>query len=472
MPWARPATATGTDMAQQHVGVALSGGGHRATMWGLGPLLYLVDAGKHGEVGALSSVSGGSILNGVVAHEVDFAQTTPEEFDTRMTRLVTHVADTGLFFWGPATNGYVLSVFALLGLGGLALLGAVVLVAVGGLTWPAGLALLAAVGLLWWAALWFERRSVVVDRALARTHFHTGGRPTPLSAVTRSVDQVMCATELQSAEHLYLAPGFVYSYRFGVGRPEDTALSTAVQASACLPGAFAPRRLPSERLGFTAAGPQRREVVLVDGGVYDNMADEWLVGLPARLARDPAPPVQCRDVDEVVVVNASSAVGWTPMRRLRFVLWSELSTLIRVNSVMYQVTTERRRSALVDDWDTAQRLGRGQRGALVHIAQTPYTVADAFKDSTRWPDRATRARAVLDLLGDSLDARQRWKDGAARSTAVPTVLRKLGRPATLGLLEHSYVLAMCNLHVLLGYPLLPLPGADRFTRLLTPTATS
>jgi hypothetical protein len=38
-------------------------GGHRATIWGLGVLLYLVDAGKHREVEVLSSVSGGSILN-------------------------------------------------------------------------------------------------------------------------------------------------------------------------------------------------------------------------------------------------------------------------------------------------------------------------------------------------------------------------------------------------------------------------
>jgi hypothetical protein len=459
-------------VARQHVGVAISGGGHRATMWGLGTLLYLVDAGKHREVGAVSSVSGGSILNGVVAHEVDLADTDPAEFDTRMSRLVTHVADTGLFFWGPATNGYVLSLFAVLAVGVLTLVAAVVLVAADGLTWLSGLVLAAAVLLLWLAALWFERRSVVVDRALARTHFTTGGRSTPLAAAARSVDQVMCATELQSGEHLYLAPGFVYSYRLGVGQPGATGLSTAVQASACLPGAFAPRRLASAQFGFTAAGPQRRGVVLVDGGVYDNMADQWLVGLPARLARDPAPPVRCRDVDEVVVVNASSAVGWTPMRRLRFVLWSELSTLIRVNSVMYQVTTERRRSALVDEWDDAGREGRGQRGALVHIAQTPYTVADAYRHSTDWPDRAARAQAVLDLLGDDPAGRQRWKERAARSTGVPTVLRKLGRPDTLALLEHSYVLAMCNLHVLLGYPLLSLPSDDRFARLLTPATTS
>lgn len=38
------------------IGVALSGGGHRATIWGLGVLLYLADAGRQGDVGAIASV--------------------------------------------------------------------------------------------------------------------------------------------------------------------------------------------------------------------------------------------------------------------------------------------------------------------------------------------------------------------------------------------------------------------------------
>lgn len=436
-------------------------------MWGLGTLLYLVDSGKHRDVGALSSVSGGSILNGVVAHEVDFAELAPAEFDARMRRLVQHVADTGLFFWGPATNGYVFSLFALIAVGLLALLGGIVSVCLDGLTLVAGLELLGALAVLWLASLWFEQRSVMVDRALAATHFSSGGHPTELAAVARSVDHVLCATELQSGEHLYFSSGFVYSYRLGCGRPRGLELSTAVQASACLPGAFAPRRFAATALGFAEQGKSQRDAVLVDGGVYDNMADQWLVGLEARMARADAPPVRCRGVDEVVVVNGSSPVPWSTMRRLRLVLHAEFATLLRVNSVMYQVTTERRRFALVRDWDAAQRAGQGQRGALVHIAQTPYAVADYYVGkSAEWPERAGRARAVLNLLGEDAETREHWKQVAEASARVPTVLRSLGRPATVGLLEHSYVLAMCNLHVLLGYPLLDLPASQRFTGLL------
>ena len=49
------------------VGVAISGGGHRAGLFGLGVLLYLADAGKNRDVACVSSVSGGSLTNGYVA---------------------------------------------------------------------------------------------------------------------------------------------------------------------------------------------------------------------------------------------------------------------------------------------------------------------------------------------------------------------------------------------------------------------
>lgn len=469
-----------TPKPRQHVGVAISGGGHRATMWGLGTLLYLVDAGKHREVATMSSVSGGSILNGVVAHEVDYPAVDQRTFDHKVAPLVRHAADVGLFFWGPSTNAYVISLFAAVGVGVLTLVVGVVLLCIDGLTWGSGMTALGALAVLALAAQFFELRSKVVDRALARTHFSRDGKATRLADVARSIDHVVCATELQSGEHLYLSPRFLYSYRIGQGRPRDLRLSTAVQASACLPGAFSPRRLKTASYGFTGGmggGANAPHVVLTDGGVYDNMADQWLDGLESRLRRSPTLPAVGRSVDEIIVVNGSSPVPWTTMRRARLVLLGELATLMRVNSVMYQVTTERRRFSLVHEWDEVQRAlergpASGQRGAFVHIAQSPYTVADYYRHSTSWPDRAERARSVLELLGDDTAARKRWEELARASREVPTVLRKLGHKTTVDLLEHSYTLSLCNLHVLLGYPLGPLPTRDRFERLLGARGTS
>lgn len=445
----------------QHVGVAISGGGCRAAMWGLGTLLYLVDSGRHAEVGVVSSVSGGSITNGVVAHEVDLPNAGPAAFDDAVRPLVRNVAYTGLFPLAPATRVYVLSVFALLAAGLVALAGGIAYVLLEGLRWSGGGLLLAALVLLVVAARWFERRSVVTDKALRRLFFSRDGVTTPLASIDRNVDHVFCATELQSGGHVYFSPKFLYSYKFGLGRPAGLPLATAVQCSACLPGAFSVRRF---RAADHFAANDDRDLALVDGGVYDNMADQWLDGLAERVGREPSLPLVARGVDEMIVVNASALAGWTAFPKARLVLLAELLTLKRVSSVMYEVTTARRRYSLVQSWMRNAAAGAGPRGALVHIAQTPYTVADQMLGSADQA-MAARARHVIDLLGGDA-ARDRWKQRAAASKDVPTVLRKLGRETTLDLLEHAYVLAACNLHVLLGYPLTALPRRERFSRLI------
>ncbi|MFJ8622683.1 patatin-like phospholipase family protein [Kitasatospora sp. NPDC093550] len=457
------------------IGVALSGGGYRATLWGVGALMYLADCGRHKDVVAISSVSGGSVANGVVAHETDYRQDPGAEFAERVRPLIRHCARTGLFFWGPSTNRYVRSLFALAGVALLTLLAGVAATAVDGLRLLSGVLLGAGLLLLAGAVLVFERRSAVVDRALAREFFHRDGAATGLAAVERSVDHVFCATELQSGDHFYFSPGFVYGFRYGTGVPGGLRLSTAVQASACLPGAFAVRRLPTAPHRFPPpAGPTgaTADLVLTDGGVYDNMADEWLVGLPER-ARRPDHPRAHYDVDEIVVVNASAGMTWQSFPASRFPVLGELLALVRIKSVMYDVGTSLRRSELVQ-W--SERLGRdgGPAGALVHIAQSPYRVADAYAHAADAagggggasgagpaPDlaaraaRAARAKEVLDLLGDDPQRRALWAERTTRSRTVKTVLRRLGADTTADLLLHSYTLAACNLHVLLDYPLPP-----------------
>lgn len=526
--------------SDQRIGVALSGGGHRATMWALGALLYLVDVGRNRDVVAISSVSGGSIANGVVAHDVDFVSTDPEQFRERLRPLVRHVAHKGLFFFGRRTNGYVrllMSLVTVLTVATLLLVGLAVALAAGAVSAPArpqqlqlwhvglvvvvvgaglaqamakvgrkagvapdrwlvgGLVSVAIVGaamvgarvagvvvavpaataagwlvIVWVVAfvacLWlFERRSEVADRALAQVHFG-GADPTCLAAMPpRAVTHVFCATELQSGNHAYFAPRFVYTYRHGLATPPPALrLSTAVQASACLPGAFVPRRLDVSDYAFDRShleGSERvppdppSHMVLSDGGVYDNMADQWFQGYRTRVARLPAlgdaahPPV-----DLLLVVNASAGWRWrsmgsSPLRSLR-----ELTGLLRAKSIMYDATTSHRRFGLVARFEQAVARGTGMRGALVHIPQSPYRVARAFANDAD-DGRRTRAAEVLDHLGaDNEDA---WDAATLANTEVDTVLRALGPETTVRLLRHAYTLAMCNAHVLFGWGLLPVP---------------
>ncbi len=54
---------------QKTMGLALSGGGYRATLFGLGSLWRLNDAGLPGSIDRSTGVSGGAILLGVLAHD-------------------------------------------------------------------------------------------------------------------------------------------------------------------------------------------------------------------------------------------------------------------------------------------------------------------------------------------------------------------------------------------------------------------
>jgi predicted acylesterase/phospholipase RssA len=450
-------------------------------MWAMGTMFYLVQAGKHSELAAISSVSGGSITNGVLAHQFpDLRSVDGDQFASKAQPLVRHVADEGLFFWGPKTNRYVYVTlaFAAAAVGGL--LTTIVWTSVTGLRLNALVCLVATAVLMIVAIALFERRSVKADKALAAVHFNTNGAATLLAAVDRPVTHVFCATELQEGRHFYMSPTFVYSWANGVGLPASLPLSTAVQASACLPGAFAARRLPTAPHAFqhgAADTPAHDDLVLVDGGVYDNMGEQWLSGLGARTAQVALPPQL--PVDQILVVNASALPGWHRVGPKWPAVVREVSDLLADKDVMYLQTTSTRRANMVAAWRANETLGTGVLGALVHIAQDPHAIVTRMTHeppprptgnpatdqrlAAEHQARVARATAALAKL-NAVNAD--WPAIARLNTGVPTVLRKLGRKPTVRLLYGSYVVAMCMAHVELDYPLLDLPDPNTFAGLI------
>ncbi len=435
------------------IGVALSGGGHRASLFGLGALLYLTDAGKNKDVTSIASVSGGSLTNGFIAQNLSFSQTSPEQLRSVATGLTTRVARTGTLWAGAETKLYV----ALLAVVGIACL------AIPFVPSPIWLRVLLFLGLLWAFASLAGARGQVCGRAFARTLFGA----TLLRDIDTNIDHVFCATDLHAGEHVYFSGRFVCAYRFGWGEPSDLPLHSVVQASASLPGAFPPRWLPTSSHDFV--DPQDPDaanaevMVLVDGGVYDNMGDQWGSGVRRRNERWKSHFPALHEPDELIVVNSSAGLGWTSQSKLRMPLLGELLALLRDKDVLYDNGTSVRRRELVAAFDLAARENRSPRGVLVHIAQSPFTVVDAFKESQQWPDRAQRARGVLEVLGDS---REEWKAVARRTSSVKTTLSALKDRPSVELLRHAYVLAMVNCHVILGYPLLSVPDDDYFKSLL------
>jgi hypothetical protein len=303
-------------------------------------------------------------------------------------------------------------------------------------------------------------RSRVADRVFRRLLFSRDGRPVKLQTsadgcLESPVRHIFCASELQSNLHAYFSPRFIYNFDFGVSTRFDLPLSTAVQASSNFPPAFPARRLRADRLGL-AAHKGADALWLSDGGVYDNMAEEWVTGafdrdpdeqkkIPVELAGDPP--------ERLLVVNASKrddfkkTAGW-----LRLPVLGEAGVLLRLTSLMHQVTTTNRRTRLVDEFTARRRLSElqvpssplaarleqaiGIPGALAHIG----TSADWIPQ--KYPDLTTGAFGTINTAFAALnDEAKHWVTRShTAACALGTKLSKTGEDSAAALLWQGYVL--------------------------------
>jgi predicted acylesterase/phospholipase RssA len=499
------------------IAVALSGGGHRACVFALGALLYLHEAKLGSRVTSIASVSGGSLANAVVGTRVDFQNPDDDvegvvgAVSKRISALPWALKRRGRFGWlvaalalavavgwwwlpaslpvriGALIVGLVVvawlahhgvtgggTLFGWLGtwaylLALVLLVEAVVVVVTQLFDWSLAGKLGAIAGSVLIVSWLASKRGLVAGWAFARTLFDDGWS-TRLEALEQKLDHVICATDLHAGHNVYFSPKFVYGYGFGFGEPGGLRLHVATQASAAFPGAFPVRSVEQSRFKFE--DPDERysrlsSLKLVDGGVYDNMGDQWAQGLEDR-AR-PYPEDTFKPANQLVVVSASAGLGFTSLKRLGWPVVGELLTLMRDKGVLYDNGNSVRRRELVARFDLAERDNDGLAGALVHIVQSPHDVPNAFQEehnASRWPDRAERGKAALAALDGGPFDEAAWEQIAKDNAAVATTLVAFDKKVTAQLLHHAYVLTMVNLHVILGYPLLlPMPSAGRFQEL-------
>ena len=452
-----PMTDSATTRTRK-IGIALSGGGHRASLFGLGVLLYLTDAERNREVVSISSVSGGSLTNAWLAQRGDYSKLTAEELESRVALpFVRQVAHYGTL-WASWTMWLYMVTLCISLLGVFAL-------------WWLPVDLLARIiyfvlGLAIWG-LFAKLRNKMCALAFQSTLYSADGRPTLLREIQRkSVQHIICGTDVRAGQHVYFSSDFVCSYRLGWGCPGELHLADSVQVSAAYPGGFPPRWLPTSQHKFVDGAREAPHfMVLSDGGVYDNMAEQWPVGVRSRKTRWPALVDVLKEPNVLVVADASGSMRWAAVRRMRLPAIGEIFALLRVIRVLYDKTTAHRRSTLVDRFDREERDGQGLEGALIMIDRCPYRTADHFSKKTEvWPERAKRALCVLQALGD--ENRERWSHLAKENSRVKTSLSRLGGDVSANLLYHGYVSAMANLHVILGFPLLTIPSIERFRRIV------
>ena len=490
---------------EKRIGVALSGGGYRAAAWSLGTLLYLADARLSQDVVTVSSVSGGSITNAASGLR-RFEKMTPKEaweFSAWLGRLLTGsvaafvvVLVVHIVVWSAvvalaAIHSVLLSAALL---GGGVLLSGVIGSAPGDatfgsrITWwyldalSAALALLAfSIGEGWWwaaaltVAVVLSLRGVVVGWALEWRVLREPRSPRPrLEDLSNTIDHVLCACDLHGRHHVYFGRDFVYSYGLGLGSRPRLALSAAVQSSANLPFAFPPRTMAPAPFGFTKGRYRAHLLALTDGGVYDNMADEWLLSFGERAERlrkraseiedhqqretlqAAAARLSARQPNFVVVANASGPLGFKFAWTTAIPLIGELLSLLRVKSILYDNGNTTRRRLLVDRF-----IGRTVAGILVHISTDPWSV---INDARHAGDVAVQRRA--EAAAEALRKTPGLEPERTKTPAgAATVLYPLSAARIAALLQRSYALACIQGHVWYDLPWVDVPPLAWFAAL-------
>jgi len=215
------------------VGMSFSGGGYRATLFHLGALRRLNEFGILPRLTTISSVSGGSILNGFLA-----------------SRLPVPVS-SGIGNFPDAASKPMREFCSL--------------------------------DIRKWIALEVAVPGTHNSLGLAKQYDEhlTSGKL--LKDIPSTPTHVFCATDLSCGVDWVFKKQQCGDYQVGfLDTPADWRLSTAVAASSCFPPIFKPLNLdldpPKLTPGRIPAGAERdkciRDLTLSDGGVYDNLGLE------------------------------------------------------------------------------------------------------------------------------------------------------------------------------------------------------
>ena len=328
------------------MGLALSGGGFRAALFGLGSLWRLNELGWLRSLRRITSVSGGSFTAGVLAarwSELTFDQT------------------------GYATN------FESLVAGRLREFCSRTL------DWKA-----VVIGLLPFVNAAGVARRAYDHRLVRLANGHTA-RLADLPAPDAGPDFVFLATCFQTGSSFRFSRDGLYDWKLGRCARVDSTLGTALAASAAFPPFLSPLRLRTDPTQWIERPPVRdlanadricKRLRLGDGGIYDNMGTEAL----------------WKSMDRVLISDAGAPFSYIPRP---WINWG--SQLGRVRDILIEQTRALRKRMLVGDLQT-QRYTGAYWG--IHTRIGDYTAIPALcTDST-----TTQGLARIDTRLKALDA--------------------------------------------------------------------
>lgn len=377
---------------ESNFAVSLSGGGHRATLYGLGGLMAIVDSGANVRTRQIASVSGGSIANLVVAHACEFNKTDSKAFSAiakKMFKTVSKGVLTKPIFW------------ALVGVLAIPIIIFMIAAISGHLPGPR--ITLPAISL--WLLL-ILLRGLPIEFLFRVRYFWRKQRPLRLGSLSAVPDEkdtpwsrdqqtehVVCCTDLVSGKPVYFSTfngGIAFS-RFNVSTWQGCEISDAgkvsvaaiLRASAGFPG-IPPRRF--QLIGRSwASWPSWRQLrqgtiaFLADGGIWNNLGTQSIVEdhfYHGEYGQPPSMPVICLD--------ASADLGKSAILNFHIPGWAEIQALFREFMISNNNTVTPRRDNFAKSLADEIHSSSQPFGPRPMVLSLPYSPANIAFFINRW----------------------------------------------------------------------------------------
>ncbi|BAO29637.1 patatin-like phospholipase family protein [Sulfuritalea hydrogenivorans] len=229
-------------MNDRQVALALSGGGIRAMIFHLGVLRHLAENGALETISRVSTVSGGSLLLGLVFKECDYVWPRSDQFLSQVYPALREQLCAKSLQWGAARQ----------------------------LVHPGN-----------WR--YFLSRSNLLAKALR----HEWGVTAKLSRLPEAPEWSINGTTAETGKRFRFKRDSLGDYMLGYSAPGDFPLADALAVSAAFPGGFGPLSFEAARFQWkkrpawgapvdSAVNVEvgYRRLHLYDGGIYDNLGLE------------------------------------------------------------------------------------------------------------------------------------------------------------------------------------------------------
>ena len=310
------------------IGLALSGGGFRATLFHLGSVWRLNELALLGSIDRVSSVSGGSILAGLMAvrwSRLNFQEEVATNFECEIAQPIWDFCSRRI-----DTQAALLSL------------------------------------LLHRSALpRFYRKYLVGEHKL--------------QDLPDSPEFVFNAAHLETGRNWTFSKDAMRTYRLGIVERPDVSLAIAIAASSAFPPVFSPVVLKldpdsfrkSEYSDLFERDDLKRKVSLTDGGLYDNLGVHSLRKFGTILVSDASGPLDAK--------ARSSLVGALVNRSLRPILIAvEQTRALRRQDVVGKLKSQGKSGAL---WSVGTKIQN-------YPANTPFEIAEGWRSNLK----STRTR--------------------------------------------------------------------------------